>query len=151
MATVNKDFRVKNGLFVTNGGTFGGTVTVATPTENGHATTKQYVDNLQGSVPTGANNPESGTNGDLFLNTNEQRLYYFYNSTWYSVAIVQDTLEIPQHIHDTAIDGTGLIVSTFKDAGLVTEAAGETEDAGFYNTNSWTVTYDGGIAVDNFN
>lgn len=151
MATVNKDFKVKNGLNVANGGTFGGTVTVATPTENTHATTKAYVDSLQGSVPTGANNPGSGSNGDLFLNTNEQRLYYFYNSTWYSVAILADTLDIPQHIHDTAIDGTGLVVSTFKDAGLVTEAAGEAEDAGFANTVSWAVTWDGGIAVDNFN
>lgn len=153
MATVNKDFRVKNGLYVTNGGTFGGTVTVATPTENSHATTKEYVDNLTSgvSVPTGATNPVSGTNGDLFLNTNESRLYYYHNSTWYSVAIVQDTLEIPQHIHDTAIDGTGLVVSVFKDAGLVTDPAGDAEDAGFYNTNTWLKTWDGGIAVDNFN
>lgn len=153
MATVNKDFRIKNGLYVTNGGTFGGTVTVATPTENEHAATKQYVDNATSgvTVPSGLNNPESGTNGDLFLNTNESRLYYYFNDSWYSLALVQDTLEIPQHIHDTAIDGTGLVVSTFKDAGLVTEAAGEAEDAGFYNTNSWSVTWDGGIAVDNFN
>jgi hypothetical protein len=153
MATVNKDFRVKNGLVVTNGGTFGGTVTVATPTENLHAATKQYVDAAVSSptVPTGISNPLNATNGDLFLNTNEQRLYYYYNSTWYSVAIVQDTLEIPQHIHDTAIDGTGLVVSTFKDAGLVTDPAGDPEDAGFYNTNTWIVTWDGGIAVDNFN
>ena len=153
MATSDKDFKVKNGLNVALGGTFGGTVTVATPTLGIHAATKDYVDSAVSTptVPTGASNPESATNGDLFLNTNESRLYYYYNSTWYSVALLQDTLEIPQHIHDTAIDGTGLIVSTFKDAGLVTEAAGEAEDAGLYNTNSWSVTWDGGIAVDNFN
>lgn len=51
MATDNKDFKVKNGLVVTNGGTFGGTVSVATPTLNDHATNKSYVDTLfSGSV-----------------------------------------------------------------------------------------------------
>ena len=33
MATVNKDFKVKNGLQVAGSGSFGGTLTVATPTE----------------------------------------------------------------------------------------------------------------------
>ena len=49
MATLNKDFKVKHGLNVAEGGTFGSTVTVATPTENAHATTKLYVDTIAGS------------------------------------------------------------------------------------------------------
>lgn len=49
MATENKDFRVKNGLVVANGGAFGGAVSVATPTENSHAATKQYVDSNSGA------------------------------------------------------------------------------------------------------
>lgn len=153
MATVDKDFKVKNGLNVTLGGTFGGTVTVATPTENSHAATKLYVDSLTGTVivNSGIENPASGTNGELFLNTTENRIYFYYNSTWYSLALVQDTLDLPQHIHDTAIDGTGLIVSTFKDAGVITEPVSEIVDAGLYNTNSWSVTWDGGISTDNFN
>ena len=48
-ATVNKDFKVKHGLNVALTGTFGGTVTVATPTENTHAATKLYVDSAVGS------------------------------------------------------------------------------------------------------
>ena len=44
MATVDKDFKVKNGLNVATTGSFGGVVTVATPTQNAHATTKLYVD-----------------------------------------------------------------------------------------------------------
>jgi hypothetical protein len=32
MATVNKDFKVKNGLQVAGSGSFGGTLTVAEPT-----------------------------------------------------------------------------------------------------------------------
>jgi len=43
MATVEKDFKVKNGLVVTNGGTFGDAVTVGAPTLAGHAATKEYV------------------------------------------------------------------------------------------------------------
>ena len=59
MATVDKDFKVKQGLNVTLGGTFGGTVTVATPTENAHATTKLYVDTVVGTpvVPTESSAP----------------------------------------------------------------------------------------------
>ena len=44
MATVNKDFKVKHGLNVAEGGTFGQAVVVGTPTENTHAATKAYVD-----------------------------------------------------------------------------------------------------------
>ena len=50
MATENKDFRIKNGIIVTNGGTFGGAVSIATPTESNHAATKAYVDSNSGAV-----------------------------------------------------------------------------------------------------
>jgi hypothetical protein len=33
MTTVDKDFKVKNGLVVANGGTFGNAVTVGAPTD----------------------------------------------------------------------------------------------------------------------
>jgi hypothetical protein len=152
MATVNKDFKVKHGLQVAEGGTFGQAVVVGTPTENTHAATKLYVDNKELLVAQGDTPPSSGssTNGELFINTQENRLLFFYNGQWNTVALLQDTLEIAQHIHDTAIGGTGLIVSTFKDAGFYNEAGSE-EDAGFYNTNSWAATYDGGIATEVFN
>jgi len=152
MATVNKDFKVKHGLNVALGGTFGSAVTVGTPTENGHAATKSYVDSKELVVATGGSEPssENSTNGELFINSTDNRLLFYYNGQWNTLALVQDTLELPQHIHDTAIDGTGLIVSTFKDAGFYNEGGAE-EDAGFYNTNSWSVTYDGGIATEVFN
>ena len=44
MATENKDFRVKHGLVVANGATFGDAITIGEPTSSGHATTKSYVD-----------------------------------------------------------------------------------------------------------
>ena len=151
MATVNKDFKVKHGLNVALGGTFGSAVTVGTPTENTHAATKAYVDNKEILIPTGGSEPssEDSTNGELFINSTDNRLLFYYNGQWNTLALVQDTLELPQHIHDTAIDGTGLITSTFKDAGFYNEGGAE-EDAGFYNTNSWAATFDGGIATEAF-
>ena len=150
MATVNKDFRVKHGLNVAEGATFGGTVTVATPTQNTHATTKLYVDSKPILVATASTAPAEAVNGQLYVDTQENRLLFYYNGQWNTLALLQDTLEIAQHIHDTAISGTGLIVSTFVDAGFYNEAGSE-EDAGFYNTNSWAATYDGGIATEVFN
>jgi hypothetical protein len=152
MATVNKDFRVKHGLNVALGGTFGSAVTVGTPTENGHAATKSYVDSKELVVAAGSTPPstENSSNGELFIDTQNNRLLFYYNGQWNTTALLQDTLELQQHIHDTAIGGTGLIVSTFKDAGFYNEPGSE-EDAGFYNTNSWDATFDGGIATEVFN
>ena len=150
MATVNKDFKVKHGLNVAEGGTFGSAVVVGTPTENTHATTKLYVDSKPLLVATASTAPADAVNGQLYVDTQENRLLFFYNGQWNTLALLQDTLEIAQHIHDTAIGGTGLIVSTFKDAGFYNEAGAE-EDAGFYNTNSWAATYDGGIATEVYN
>ncbi len=138
MATVDKDFKVKQGLNVTLGGTFGGTVTVATPTSGSHATTKTYVDSIEFLVDTASSPPADAVNGQLYVDTTENRLLFYYNGQWNTLALLQDTIDIAQHIHDTAIGGTGLIVSTFV-------------DAGFYNTNSWSATYDGGIATEVYN
>ena len=148
--TVNKDFKVKHGLVVAEGGTFGSPVVVGTPTENTHAATKLYVDSIDFLVDTASSAPESASNGQLYVDTIENRLAFYYNGQWNTLALLNDTITIAQHIHDTAIDGTGLIVSTFKDAGFYNEAGAE-EDAGFYNTNSWSVTYDGGIATEVYN
>lgn len=49
MSTIDKDFKVKNGLSVTGNGSFGGTVSVDTPTLPEHAATKAYVDSVAGS------------------------------------------------------------------------------------------------------
>ena len=54
MSTENKDFRVKNGLSVAGGGTFGAPVTVGDPIDPSHAATKDYVDSIpQVPGPTG--------------------------------------------------------------------------------------------------
>lgn len=151
MATENKDFKVKNGLAVANGGIFGGTVTVAAPTQNTHAATKQYVDEKEILVATESSAPEAAVNGQLYIDTVSNRLAFFVDGTWYTLTTFNDILNIPQHIHDTAIDGTGFVVSQYQDAGYYNDSSSIPVDAGNYNTNSWTVTWDGGLAVDNFN
>jgi hypothetical protein len=151
LATVDKDFKVKNGLVVTNGGSFGGAVTVGTPTLDGHAVTKSYVDALAGNTPVGSTAPESPDNGDMWFDTLTERLNVYYGGSWLTIATIDDTLTLTDHIHDTSIDGNGLIVTTFVSGGSFNDPQGTSVDGGSYNTTSWALVYDGGTAVDNFN
>jgi hypothetical protein len=152
MPTTDKDFKVKNGLNVATTGIFGGTVTVATPTENTHATTKAYVDSISGSagVTVSGTAPVSPSNGNLWFDTLTERVHVYYGSQWVAIATLEDAENLQDHIHDTAIDGSGLIVSTFVSGGAYNEP-GVLVSAGDYSTSSWENTYDGGIATDNFN
>jgi hypothetical protein len=152
VATVDKDFRVKNGLVVALGGTFGSPVTVATPTENTHAATKLYVDTAIGTptLPVSSTPPVSPVNGNLWFDSLTERVHVYYGSQWIAVATLEDAETLQDHIHDTAIDGTGLIVSTFISGGAYNEP-GVLVSAGLYNTASFEATYDGGTAIDNFN
>jgi hypothetical protein len=151
MATVDKDFKVKNGLVVANGGSFGGAVTVGTPTSNSHAATKEYVDSLTGSMAVGSTAPSSPTNGTQWLDTLTNRVNFYYNGSWYTQATIEDTTSIPDHIHDTAIDGTGLIVSMFVDSGFFDSPMTSETDSGLASDTVFASTVDGGIAIDNFN
>jgi hypothetical protein len=150
--TTNRNFKVKHGLDVADGGTFGSTVTVATPTENSHAATKLYVDTAVGSpqIPVSDTQPVSPDNGDLWFDTVTQRVHVYYSSQWIAIATLEDAETLQDHIHDTAIDGTGLVVSRFIDAGFYYEP-GVLVSAGLYNTTEFEATYDGGTAIDNFN
>ena len=150
MATVNKDFRVKHGIIVADGGTFGSTVTVATPTQNTHAATKLYVDTAVGSPTIGTTQPASPVNGQLWFDTLTERIHVYYNSEWLAIATLEDTSTLQDHIHDTSIDGNGLIVSTFISGGAYNEP-GVLVSAGSYNTAEFEATFDGGTATDNFN
>ena len=149
MATVDKDFKVKNGLVVANGGSFGGTVTVGAPTQNSHAATKEYVDSR--SMAVGDTAPSLPTNGTMWLDTLTNRVNFYYEGSWYTQAIIEDTTNIPDHIHDTAIDGNGLIVSMFVDSGFFDSPMTSESDSGNASDEVFTSVHDGGIAVDNFN
>lgn len=155
MATVDKDFKVKNGLIVTLGGSFGAPVSVGTPTENAHAATKEYVDNLATNiiVPTESSAPNSPVDGQLYFDTTSMHLsiYSADTSEWIMLATFADTADLKQHIHDTSIGGTGVIVSIFQDAGYYNTLFSSEQDAGYYNFNQWAMEWNGGIAIDNFN
>jgi len=152
MATSNKDFKVKNGIQVAGDGSFGGTLTAAAPTSDNHLTTKSYVDNILGSltVPVGTA-PESPEEGQIYFDISSGRLAVYYNSAWIAIATVADAEELPDHIHDTSIDGNGLIVTRFYDAGTAGDTIADYADAGLVSTTTWEATWDGGIATDNFN
>jgi hypothetical protein len=150
MATVEKDFKVKNGLIVALGGTFGGTVTVATPTEAQHAATKQYVDE-HNVVEVADVAPEIIRDGQFYFNPDTYHLSVSYEDEWIVLGNFMDTINLPQHIHDTSIGGNGLMVTIFQDAGFYYEVPLSFNDAGSYNQAIWEVLFDGGIAVDNFN
>jgi len=153
MATVNKDFRVKNGLQVNGTGSFGGAVVVGSPTIDTHAATKLYVDDSLANfaISSYESAPESAVSGQLYLDSLTGRISFFADNQWVTLATMNDTIDLPQHIHDNAIDGTGFIVSQYQDAGYYNDASSTPVDAGSYNTNAWTITWDGGFAIDNFN
>ena len=150
MATVEKDFKVKNGLTVTNGGSFGGAVVVGTPTSSTHAATKAYVDSVTG-MTVSSTAPASPTNGMQWLDTGTNRVNFYYDGTWYTQATIDDTNNLSEHIHDTAIDGTGFIVSQFYEGGSFNSPLGVGLDAGGPDSTVWTVVFDGGSVADNFN
>ena len=150
MTTTNRDFKVKHGLSVAQSGTFGGTVTVATPTENTHAATKAYVDDAAGGLEVSATAPVSPSNGDLWFDTVTSRVYVYYSAVWIALATLADAEVLQEHIHDTAIGGTGQIATTFVDAGYYYDA-GNLISAGFYNTDTFDATYDGGTSTEVYN
>jgi hypothetical protein len=91
LSTIDKDFKVKNGLAVTGGGTFGAPVTVATPE---HAATKDYVDGISltpgptgpaGRYAVSATPPSTPTAGDAWLDSESATLYVYIDSFWVEV------------------------------------------------------------------
>jgi hypothetical protein len=155
VATLDKDFKVKNGLSVALGGSFGGTVSVGSPTDAAHAATKEYVDNRfnEFSVPTESDAPLNPVDGQFYFNTTDRHLSVYSTDAaeWIMIATFDDTANLRQHIHDTSIDGTGLIVTVFQDSGFYDAIFSAQVDGGSYNTEVWDQTFDGGTPIDNFN
>jgi hypothetical protein len=97
--TVNKDFKVKNGIQVNGSGNFNGTVSVATPTDPSHATTKDYVDSAvaspSSSIIVQDNIPNSPTNGMFWLDSEEVALKVYLNGLWLNIAMQSDIVNLP--------------------------------------------------------
>lgn len=113
MATTNKDFRVKNGLYVTQDANIAGTATVGVSTDSLHAITKGYVDSVV-LATVSATAPSSPSSGKLWLDTSvttQTRLKVYSGTSWVTVATTEDANYVPDHIHDDAIEGTGQVDS----------------------------------------
>lgn len=151
MTTSLKDFKVKNGLVVTNGGSFGNAVAVGEPTLGTHATTKDYVDSVVTSTPVSNTAPISPDNGDMWFDTTVERLKVYYETDWFTIATSNDVQNIPDHIHDTAIDGNGRIVTVFWDAEQYDDPQISTLSGGTPFSNSWAAVFDGGNPDSEFN
>jgi hypothetical protein len=151
LAAEDKDFKVKNGIQVTGDAIIGGTVTAADPTSPEHLATKSYVDALAAGIPVSETAPENPINGDLWFDTLVERLNVYYDNQWVTIATIDDTLNIPDHIHDTSIDGNGLIVTRFISGGSFNDPQGSAVNGGDPFTTEFQSTFDGGIAIDNFN
>ena len=142
MATDNKDFKVKNGLVVANGGTFGGTVSVATPTSADHAATKAYVDSIVSSptIPVDNEAPLNPINGQLWYDIESGRVKFYYSGQWIPIANLVDAETLTDHTHNQS---SGFVDDVFVSAGYFNEI-GELVDAGYFNQSSWQNLWDGG-------
>lgn len=110
MSTENKDFKVKHGLTVSQGGSFGGSVVVGTPTESGHATTKAYVDALAGkenSVSFDA--PVNVSDGSIWLDLSSYALKMYYDGYWFNITEVSISPDAgsPTATFTGTVDGGG--------------------------------------------
>ena len=148
MTTENKDFKVKNGIQVNGSGSFIGTVSAADPTLPEHLVTKAYLEQMavSGKVEVSALEPENPENGLLWLDTIVQRLKVYYEDQWIVIANFEDTLNVPDHVHD----GSGLIIARFVDAGNIPTPYILNIAGGLPDTIDFNDTYDGGIVVDNY-
>jgi hypothetical protein len=145
MTTTSQDFRVKNGLRVTGGAEFGAPVIIPAPTHSAHAVSRGYVEeNIAPVVSSTA--PTTPSNGRLWFDTSLQRLKVYYGSAWVTLATTQEALAVPDHIHDTTIDGDGRIETVFYDSSQYDDPQIITIEGGSPSSVTWDTILDGGSA-----
>ena len=129
MATNNKDFVVKQGLKVATGVTF---------PDNSVQTTA-----FTGSAITvGGSFPGSPSNGAMHLDTNTNRIYYYYNSTWSAMANYDDTSSVTDHKHNE--EGFVGDIYQYQGNGVTGPWLGTSLDGGTPGTTSFAMVIDGG-------
>jgi hypothetical protein len=132
VATNNKDFVVKQGLKVATGVTF---------PDNSVQTTA-----FTGSAITvGSSFPGSPSNGAMHLDTNTNRIYYYYNSTWSAIANYDDTASVTDHNHNA--EGFVGDIYQYQGNGVTGPWLGTTLDGGTPATTSFASVIDGGSAA----
>jgi hypothetical protein len=128
----NKDFVVKQGLKVATGVTF---------PDNSVQTTA-----FTGSAITvGGSFPGSPSNGAMHLDTNTNRIYYYYASTWSAIANYDDTASVTDHNHNE--EGFVDSIYQYQGNGVTGPWLGTTLDGGTPATTSFALVIDGGSAA----
>ena len=132
MATTDKDFVVRQGLKVATGVTF--------PDDSVQTTA------FTGSAITvGSTFPVSPSNGAMHLDTNTNRIYYYYDSVWSAMANYDDTASVTDHNHNA--DGFVQDVYEYQGNGPVGPWLGTALDGGTPATTSFAMVIDGGSAA----
>lgn len=125
MATDNKDFKVKHGLAVSGGGSFGGAVSLHTPTQAAHATTKDYVDQLvDNMIHVQSTAPSGAFNGMLWFNTSTFQLNVYVAPAWEAIDIADSV--------DTKISASATNLTNAYQIYADNAAAGALQDAKDY-------------------
>jgi hypothetical protein len=133
VATTNRDFVIKQGIKVATGVTFPDN-SVQTTAYTGSA------------ITVGSSFPVSPSNGAMHLDTNSNRIWYYYNSTWYAMANYDDTATVADHTHN--VDGFVDSIYEYQGNGVSLPALmGTAIDGGSPSTTSFTATIDGGAAA----
>jgi len=132
VATTNKDFVVKQGLRVATGVTFPDN-TVQTTAFTGSA------------ITVGSSFPVSPSNGAMHLDTNTNRIYFYYSSVWSALANYDDTSSVTDHTHNA--DGFVEDIYEYQGNGPVGPWLGTSLDGGTPATTSFTSVIDGGSAA----
>jgi hypothetical protein len=109
MATLDKDFKVKNGLQVAGPAYIAGTMAVGSVSEDSHAATKGYVES-KAFAEVSATEPADLFPGKMWIDSAEGRLKIYSGTAWTTVAKKEDADFLQDHIHDDAIEGTGQVI-----------------------------------------
>jgi hypothetical protein len=80
----------------------------------------------------------------MWFDTTVERLKVYYQDDWFTIATSNDVQNIPDHIHDTSIDGDGRIATVFWDAAEYDDPQISTLSGGTPFSNSWAAIFDGG-------
>lgn len=136
MATNNRDFVVKQGIKVATGVTFPDN-SVQTTAFTGTA------------ITVGSSFPASPSNGQMHLDTNSNRVYYYYSNAWYAMANYDDTATVANHNHYNGVNEDGSVkdIYQYNGNGVSIPALMGTALDGGVPGSTYTVTIDGGAAA----
>jgi len=99
-----------------------------------------------GGVIVSDTQPQTGEDGNLWLDASIGRLKVYANNTWNIISYFTDPVK--EHTHDTSINGNGQVNANFVNAnGPEAESFFVTADGGLPESTDWDFVYNGGIVA----